>query len=178
MTVVTSPSSIVGPKVSKNDTQNSRPSLCAARSTSSLRRELHRTLAVKHVTTEIPIVFAAAGDPVGTGLVTSLARPGGNLTGLSNQQTDLAAKRLDLLSKVVPNLRRLAVMGNVHSPNVVLEMNEVQSAGSRFGMDVAKLEITKTEDIIPGIDYLGAVSMGFMFAPIRSLRCIEFASTP
>jgi ABC-type uncharacterized transport system substrate-binding protein len=111
-------------------------------------------LAAKHVTTQIPIVFASAGDPVGTGLVASLARPGGNLTGLSNQQTDLAAKRLDLLSKVVPNLRRLAVIGNVYSPNVVLEMNEVQSAGSRFGMDVAKLEITKTEDIIPGIESL------------------------
>jgi putative ABC transport system substrate-binding protein len=118
-------------------------------------------LAAKHVTTQIPIVFASAGDPVGTGLVASLARPGGNLTGLSNQQTDLAAKRLDLLSKVVPNLRRLAVIGNVHSPNVVLEMNEVQSAGSRFGMDVAKLEITKTADIIPGIESLRGRIDGF-----------------
>ena len=68
-------------------------------------------IAAKRVTSAIPIVFATAGDPVGSGLVTSLARPGGNVTGLSNQQTDLAGKRLELLREVVPGLRRLAIIG-------------------------------------------------------------------
>src|SRR5262249_46702302 len=69
-------------------------------------------VAAMQATSVIPIVFAAAGDPVGTGLVASLARPGGNVTGLSMQQTDLAAKRLELLREVVPGLRRLAILAN------------------------------------------------------------------
>jgi putative ABC transport system substrate-binding protein len=76
----------------------------------------------------IPIVFAPAGDPVGTGLVASLARPGGNVTGLSIQSTELAGKRLEILREVVSGLRQLAVMANVGSSNAVLEMTEAQSA--------------------------------------------------
>ena len=110
--------------------------------------------AAKSATTTIPIVFAAAGDPVGTGLVASLARPGGNVTGLSNQQTDLAGKRLEQLHRVVPGLKRLAVMGNIHTLNVALEMNEVQSVGPKFGIEVTRLEITKQEDIVPGLEAL------------------------
>src|SRR5947199_7960198 len=79
-------------------------------------------VAAKQATSVIPIVFAAAGDPVGTGLVASLARPGGNVTGLSIQQTDLAAKRVELLREIVPGLHRLAILGNVSGPAVVLEM--------------------------------------------------------
>ena len=71
------------------------------------------------------MVFAAAVDPLGTGLVASLARPGGNITGLSMQSADLAAKRLELLREVLPDLRRLAVMGNVNYPAAVLEIGEV-----------------------------------------------------
>src|SRR5262249_46354499 len=67
-------------------------------------------VAAKQATSVIPIVFAAAGDPVGTGLVASLARPGGNVTGLSIQQTDLAGKRLELLREVIPSVRRLAML--------------------------------------------------------------------
>ena len=73
-------------------------------------------VAAKQATSVIPIVIAAAGDPVGTGLVASLARPGGNVTGLSIQQTDVAAKRLELLREIVPGLRRLAILGNVSGP--------------------------------------------------------------
>ena len=73
-------------------------------------------LAAKQATSVIPIVFALVGDPVGTGLVASLARPGGNVTGLSIQPTDLAGKRLELLREVVPGLRRLAIMANVDNP--------------------------------------------------------------
>ncbi|HEY1474690.1 MAG TPA: ABC transporter substrate-binding protein [Pseudolabrys sp.] len=111
-------------------------------------------IAVKKATSQIPVVFAAAGDPVGTGLVASLARPGGNLTGLSNQQTDLAGNRLALLREVVPGLRRVAVMGNVNTPNVMLEINEVQAAAAKLGIEVSKIEIKKTEDIVPGMEAL------------------------
>jgi len=79
-------------------------------------------LAAKQATSAIPIVFAAAGDPLGAGLVASLARPGGNVTGLSLLATDLAGKRIELLREVVPGLRRLAILGNVSNPLVVLEM--------------------------------------------------------
>ena len=112
------------------------------------------TLTVMKATKDIPIVFAAAGDPVGTGIVASLARPGGNVTGLSNQQTDLAGNRLELLREVVPGLKRVAVMGNVHVPNVTLEMNEVQNVAPRVGVEVTRLEIRKSEDIIPGLQAL------------------------
>jgi putative ABC transport system substrate-binding protein len=111
-------------------------------------------LAVKKATSEIPIVFATAGDPVGTGLVASLARPGGNVTGLSNQQTDLAGNRFELLREVVPGFRRLAVMGNDQIPNVKLEMEEVQAAASKFGLEVVPLTVRKTEDIVPAIESL------------------------
>jgi putative tryptophan/tyrosine transport system substrate-binding protein len=73
-------------------------------------------IAVKQATSDIPIVFAVAGDPVGAGLVASLARPGGMVTGLSNQSADIASKRLELLREVVPNLRRLAIMANISGP--------------------------------------------------------------
>src|SRR5262249_16378362 len=85
-------------------------------------------VAAKQATSVIPIVFAAAGDPVGTGLVASLARPGGNVTGLSIQQTDLAGKRLELLREVIPSLRRLAMLVNVSNPLAVLDLGEVQAA--------------------------------------------------
>jgi putative tryptophan/tyrosine transport system substrate-binding protein len=70
-------------------------------------------LAAMHATSVIPIVFAGSGNPVANGLVASLPRPGGNVTGLSNQQADLAGKRIELLREVVPGLRRLAILGNV-----------------------------------------------------------------
>jgi len=82
-------------------------------------------IAAKRATSVIPIVFAVAGDPVNAGLVASLARPGGNVTGLSAQQRDLVGKRLELLREVVPGLRRLAIMGNADNPGTVLEMGDV-----------------------------------------------------
>ena len=92
-------------------------------------------LAVKQATSVIPIVFGIAGDPVGTGLIASLARPGGNVTGLSLQQADLAGKRLELLREAVPGVRRLAIMFNKDSPIGVLELGEVQAAAMRFGFE-------------------------------------------
>ena len=104
---------------------------------------------VKQATSTIPIVFPITVDPVGGGLVVSLARPGGNVTGLSVQQSDAASKRLELLREVVPSLHRLAIMTNVGSPQAVLEMGEVQAAAHKLGIEVAPLEIRRPEDIAP-----------------------------
>jgi putative ABC transport system substrate-binding protein len=107
-------------------------------------------LAAKQATAVIPIVFPASGDPIGTGLVASLARPGGNVTGLSSQARDLGAKRLEHLREVLPNLRRLAFLANAGYAAGMLEMSEVQAAGRTLGLDeVRPLEIRRTEDIAP-----------------------------
>jgi putative tryptophan/tyrosine transport system substrate-binding protein len=111
-------------------------------------------LAAKQATSAIPIVFGAAADPVGNGLVASLARPGGNVTGLSLQFTDLAGKRLELLREVVPSLRRLAIMANVGAPGAVLEIHEAQTAARTFGLEVATVEIRRAEDIAPAFEAL------------------------
>jgi putative ABC transport system substrate-binding protein len=104
-------------------------------------------LATKQATSVIPIVFAVANDPVGSGLVASLARPGGNVTGLSLQFTDLAGKRLELLRETVPGFRRLAIMANVGYPGAVLEFHEVQATARSVGLEVATIEIRGVEDI-------------------------------
>jgi putative ABC transport system substrate-binding protein len=111
-------------------------------------------LVAKQTTSVIPIVFGVAGDPLGTGLVASLARPGGNVTGLSNQATDLAAKRLELLREVVPNLRRLAILANAGYLGAVSEVSEIQAAARTLGVDVAVFEIRRTEDIAPAFEAL------------------------
>ncbi|HKH01941.1 MAG TPA: ABC transporter substrate-binding protein, partial [Bradyrhizobium sp.] len=98
--------------------------------------------------------FAAAGDPVGTGLVGSLSRPGGNVTGLSNQATDLASKQVELLRDVVPNLRRLAILANADAPNARLEITEVQAAARRLGIEVMAFEIRRAEDIASAFEAL------------------------
>ena len=111
-------------------------------------------LAAKRATSVIPIVFATAGDPVGTGLVASLARPGGNITGLSNQQTDLFGKQLELLREGVPGLRRLAIIANVDAPASVLEMRDVQAMARTLGLEAAKLEVRRPEDIASAFETL------------------------
>jgi putative ABC transport system substrate-binding protein len=111
-------------------------------------------LAAKQATSLIPIVFAVAADPVGGGLVASLVRPGGNVTGLSSQFTDLAGKRLELLREMVPSLRRLAIMANAGYPASVLEMAEVQATTRTLGLDVVTLEIRRAEDIAPAFEAL------------------------
>src|SRR6516164_9956439 len=111
-------------------------------------------LAAKHATTTIPIVFAAQMDPVGAGVVASLAHPGGNVTGLSIQTTDTADKRLELLREVVSNLGRLAIMANPGAPGALLEMREVQEAGRTLDLEVTTLEIRRTDDIAPAIEAL------------------------
>jgi len=112
------------------------------------------TAAAKKATSVIPIVFASTGDPVGTGLVASLARPGGNVTGLSNQNNDIAGKRVELLRNVVPGLRRLSIMANVGNDAAALEMRESQAAARALGLEVVTLEIRRVEDIGPAMESL------------------------
>jgi putative ABC transport system substrate-binding protein len=107
-------------------------------------------IAAKRATSVIPIVFALAGDPVRSGLIASLARPGGNVTGLSLQQPDLAAKRLELLREIVPHLRRLAMLINIGNPSLQPEIGEVQAAARKLGMEVNPFEIRRVEDIAAG----------------------------
>jgi putative ABC transport system substrate-binding protein len=112
-------------------------------------------IAAKQATSVIPIVFASAGDPVGNDLVASLARPGGNVTGLSSQGGDTVGKRIELLREVVPGLRRLAILGNVDNPFAMGEMGEVQAAARTLGLvEVDTLEIRRGEDIAPAFEGL------------------------
>jgi putative ABC transport system substrate-binding protein len=103
--------------------------------------------AAKGATSTIPIVFPIGGDPVGTGLVASLARPDGNATGLSTLAADLAGKRLELLREVVPRLHRLALMGNVGNPIIALEFEQVQSAAPTVGLQVIAQGIQTSAEI-------------------------------
>ena len=105
------------------------------------------TMAAKRATAVIPIVFAVAGDPVGNSLVETLARPGGNVTGFSLQNIDLAGKRLELLREVVTGLHRLAIIANVGNPIAMLEADEVRTAARTLDLDVATFEIRRADDI-------------------------------
>jgi putative ABC transport system substrate-binding protein len=121
-------------------------------------------LAAKQATSVIPIVFATASDPVGTGLVANLARPGGNVTGLSNQTGELAAKRVELLQEAVPRLRRLAILANTANPAARDEMHQARAAGRALGLTVEAVEIRRAEDIAP----CGRASMRFTSSPSLS----------
>jgi putative tryptophan/tyrosine transport system substrate-binding protein len=102
---------------------------------------------VKQATSTIPIVFAVAADPLGSDLVASLARPGGNVTGLSLQSNDLAAKRLEILRDIIPGLRRLAVFANAGYAASALELRDIQAIARKLGIDVDPLEVRRAEDI-------------------------------
>jgi len=138
--------------------------------------------ALKRATTAIPVVFAVSFDPVRDGLVQSLARPGGNVTGLSSQHTDLVGKRLELLRGVIPQLRRLAIMTDADYRESALEAGEVQAAARTLGLEITPLEIRRTEDIAPAFetlksqtDALYVVSDALMAA--NRTRIITFALT-
>jgi putative ABC transport system substrate-binding protein len=137
---------------------------------------------VKQATSVIPIVFAISDDPVGGGLVASLARPGGNVTGLSVQSTDLTGKRLEFLREVVPRIHRLALIGNVGYLQAVVEMGEVQAKARTLGLEVAPLEIRGAEDIAPAFDALKAQAdavyvVGDALINANRTRIITFAHT-
>jgi putative tryptophan/tyrosine transport system substrate-binding protein len=109
--------------------------------------------AAKQATSDIPIVLAISADPVGTGLVASLARPGGNITGFSLQATDLAGKRLGLLREALPALRQLAIMADFGLSASVLELDGFRTAAKALGdVEVTKSEISRAEDILPAVE--------------------------
>ena len=132
-------------------------------------------IALKRATPVIPIVFVSATDPVGNGLVESLARPGGNATGLSNQSADSVGKRLEILREVVPTLRRLAILCNVGAPNAVLEMEEVQAAARGLGLEVAKMDIRRPDDITPAFEAIkgSADALYVVMDPVVSTNRIQ-----
>ena len=105
------------------------------------------TLAAKKATSTIPVVFATAGDAVGSGIVASLARPGGNVTGLSSMQPDTAGKRVELLRELIPGLRQLAAFLDVENPFSKHDNSEVQRAAQTIGVEVNTFEIRHDEDI-------------------------------
>src|SRR5215203_5433950 len=128
--------------------------------------------AAKKATSVIPIVFALESDPVGNNLVASLARPGGNITGLSLQQPDLAAKRLGLIREIVPNLRRLAIIVNPGAGGAIVELREVQTTARRLGIDSVTVEIRAREDFAPAMDsFIGRVDALYICGdPLFSLH--------
>jgi putative tryptophan/tyrosine transport system substrate-binding protein len=136
------------------------------------------SIAAKKATAVIPIVFAAAGDPVGTGLVASLARPGGNITGLSIQQTDLASKRLEMLRQVLPAVRTVAILADIGSPNSVLDMGEAEAAAGTLGLTVVTLKVRGAEDIAPAFEALKgrADALYVCSAPLLSTNRIQINS--
>jgi putative ABC transport system substrate-binding protein len=110
--------------------------------------------AVKQATSVIPIVFATVADPLDSGLVASLARPGGNVTGLSLTSPELASKRFELLREVIPGLRRLAIMANADYPPAVRELDEVDTAAHPLGIETIALKIRQAADIAPAFEAL------------------------
>lgn len=111
-------------------------------------------IAAKKATKKIPIVFAAAGDPVRSGLVGSLAHPGGNVTGMSNRQTDLAARRLDELHKALPRLKRLAIVGNRANHVIRLEIEQLEKRARPLKIEIVRRDIRHAAQIAPVIKRL------------------------
>jgi putative ABC transport system substrate-binding protein len=132
-------------------------------------------LVAKQVTSVIPIVFAMAGDPVGNKLVATLARPSGNVTGLSIQTPDLAGKRLEFLRQIIPGLRRLAVLANVDNPATLVDVHEVQAAARALDLEVDILEIRRAEDIGPAVESLkrGTEALYLPFDPLLTTNQIR-----
>ena len=110
--------------------------------------------AFKRATSVIPIIFAIANDPVGSGLVESISRPGGNVTGLSNLAADLGGKRLEILREVIPGLSRLATLGDATNLVTASERSQVEEAARTLGVEILRSEIRRAEDIAPSIEAL------------------------
>jgi len=109
-------------------------------------------LAAKAATRTVPIVMAISGDPVQAGLVASLARPDGNVTGVTSLSLELVAKRLQLIKEVVPKASRVGVLWNPASPEKELEWKELRSAASRLGVTLQSLELRRPGDLAPRLD--------------------------
>ena len=122
-------------------------------------------IAAKQATASIPIVFALAVDPVASGMVASLARPGGNVTGFSVESIDLVGKRIEILRELLPGLRRLAVIADTGYPASVLEKDQVLSSAQKIGVDVDVLGIQRAEDIVPAFEALKSGTQALYVCP-------------
>jgi len=122
-------------------------------------------VAAKQATSVIPIVFTLVADPVEVGLAASLARPGSNITGVSNQSSDLGGKRLELLRDVLPGVRRIAMMVDVGNPGAMLDAGQARTVAHTLGFEIAMLEIRRTEDIVPGFDGLSGRVQALIVPP-------------
>jgi putative tryptophan/tyrosine transport system substrate-binding protein len=136
--------------------------------------------AAKQATSVIPIVFATVADPLRTGLVASLSKPGGNITGLSLTSPELAGKRLELMREVIPNLRRLAIMANAAYPPAMRELNEVEAAAQPLGIEIIALKIRQAADIAPAFEALngradGLYVVGESLTSANQVRINSFA---
>jgi putative ABC transport system substrate-binding protein len=131
-------------------------------------------VAAKQATSDTPIVFAAVGNPVGSGLVATLARPGGNVTGISTQAPDLAGRRIELLREIVSGLSRLAILANVASSSAALDMAEAQAAASTLGLQATTLGIRRAEEITPALETLkGAQAVYVVIDPLLGANRIR-----
>jgi ABC-type uncharacterized transport system substrate-binding protein len=134
-------------------------------------------LAAKQATSTIPIVFALANDPLGAGLVASLSRPGGNVTGLSLQGPDIGSKRLGLMREALPGLNRLAIIANPASPQAATELDQVKQEARAIGFEPDGLEIRRAEDFAPAIEALKGRADALYAVPTRSSVPMRRAST-
>jgi putative ABC transport system substrate-binding protein len=125
--------------------------------------------ALMRATSAIPIVFAVANDPVGAGMVKSLAQPGGNVTGISLQTLDLANKRFEYFREAVPNFRRLAIMADGTFSQAILEMKLVQELARKFGIETTFLEIRRTDDIGPAFERAKTEKADALYVVINEL---------
>src|SRR6476659_9923775 len=106
---------------------------------------------IKKTSSTIPLVFAIANDPLGAGLVASLARPGGHITGLSQLAADLGGKRVELIREIIPTMKRLAILGDAGNQAVVPEMRQVQEAARMLGLQDELLDVRRAEEIGPAL---------------------------
>jgi len=122
-------------------------------------------LAAKQATSVIPIIFATAGDPVGSGVVASLPRPGGNITGLSSETPDTAGKKVGLLRELVPDLSRLAILADVGNPYAALDERKIGEAARGIGVEVTPFEIRQADEIDAAFEAMkGRVQALFVLA--------------
>jgi ABC-type uncharacterized transport system substrate-binding protein len=117
-----------------------------------LTRGTPAALAAKNTTVTIPVVILGVGDPVGQGVVASLAHPGGNITGLSAVVTELYAKRVQLLRDLVPRAARIAALFNMSNPALPSQWKEVEIAARSLGLQSHLLDVRKSEDLAPAFD--------------------------
>jgi putative tryptophan/tyrosine transport system substrate-binding protein len=139
-------------------------------------------LAARIATTTIPIVFSGVGDPVGTGLVASLARPGGNATGFSLLATELSGKRLEVLREIIPNVSRVAMLWNDTNPGMVLRANEAQDAAAKFNVTLQSIGVHDLIDFEPAFKAIsegGAAALLILVDPftrVHRKRIVDFAA--